>query len=194
MNKKMFSAILGISLIAIVMSVSYSLTEENIQTTSNGYMLTDSSEFTNPYFNESNHASYTTVDPFELKSIAQYTATGRVISAEYVEHDNSDLGVDENGQEIEPTDDFTLYTLQVESTGKTDVKQDVIEIKSYFPTKIGFEKGDEMFVMFEDHQGVYLTMSGPHGFFKIVEDKDNQVQAIGHEITLSERFIDELKR
>lgn len=194
MNKKVFSAILGISLIAIVMSVSLSSTENNIQTTSNGFMPTDPSEFTNPHFTESVHALYATTDPFDIKEIAQYTAIGRVISVEYTSFDNSNLGVDENGQEIEPQDDFTTYTIQVESTGKGDVSKDIIELKTPIPTRIGFEKDDKMFVMFENHEGEYLINGGPYGFFKISEDEEGKVQAIGHEITLPERFLVELQK
>lgn len=83
--------------------------------------------------------------------------------------DQSKLGNDEFGESVGPKLDYTTYTIVVEAQIRDQINDETIRIKTVVPSKIGFEKGDTMFVMFSDVQGELMPYSGPHGFFKISE-------------------------
>ena len=180
MNKKTLSVIMSIALVAIGIGVTLSA-EQNMSTSSSSWTPTDPSQFTNVNYVEKGHASYTITNPFEIRDDSQNVIIGKVVNVDHTSFgDQSKFGNDEFGEPIEPKFDYTTYTVVVKNQIKGKYMNDqIIQIKSIIPSKIGFEQGDTMFVMFSETEGELMPYAGPHGFFKIVDDK-----AVGHEKTL----------
>lgn len=178
MNKKLFSVIMGVSIVAIGLGITLS-SDQSIQT--QNVIDTDPSEFTNINYSDRMEATYITTDTFELRENAKNIVIGTVIDTQFVSFgDQSNLGINpETNEEYEPQFDYTTYTLSIDEQIKGETNDEIINIKSIIPTKIGFEKGDKMYLMYGESKNELLPDAGPHSFFKLIDDK-----AIGHEKTI----------
>ena len=126
-------------------------------------------------------ASYTTTDPYVLKELSDVIILGEIknISQEIIHtDDNPNDGV------IEPPMRIEKYQIGVTEIIKGDHDDDHIIVIIMIDTKIDYSVGDNVLVMVSDLNGKWTPVAGPHGMFKVVDDK-----IVGDEKTLNIKDI-----
>lgn len=154
-------------------------------------VYTNPVEFTNKHYIAIVEAN-TTTNQFDLLKTADFVAKGtltEVINADQELTVTDPRVFDENGKPYGGLVPITFFTVHIDKVLKGSIHDEEFRIRSIIPSKIGYEKGDSVIVMFHEGRGGYVLNGGPYGMFKL-----RNGLAIGHEKTLTEdALLDRLK-
>ncbi|MCE2507620.1 MAG: hypothetical protein J4F36_14365 [Nitrosopumilaceae archaeon] len=169
--------ILGVSL----MSTPFS---PNVQSNDTFVITpTNPAEYGEDNWTGSVSATFTTIDPFEVKQRSELGIKGEildVIKSEVVTHDGPIV----EGEPIEPPLRTVTYVVEVTKVLKGTYDSKTIDIVMVVDSKIDYEVGDKVVFFLGDVHGEWWPYSGPHAMFKVKNG-----QAISDEKTLPEAAL-----
>ncbi len=156
--------ILGLSLL----STPYSAETQS----KNTFLITntDPSEYGTDNWTGSVSATFTTVDPFEIKKKSQLAIKGTVIDvikSVVQTHDGPIIA----GEPIEPPMRTVTYVVEVNKVFKGNYDAETIEIVMTVDSKIDYNIGDKAIFFLGDVHGEWWPYSGPHAMFKVKDGK-----------------------
>lgn len=148
-------------------------------------------EFTNKHYIAIVEANMTT-NPFDLLDAADFVVKGTLTDVLYVDQEltvTDPKVFDNNKKQYEKSIPISFFTIHTDKVLKGSIPDEEFRIRSIIPSKIGYEKGDSVIVMFHEGRGGYILNGGPYGMFKLRDG-----MAIGDEKTIAEySLLDRLK-
>lgn len=198
MEKNLKIIIISVIILAISIILSIFVFNDQLEDNTNypktnevvGGVPTDPAEFTNEYYRML-EGRYATTDPLELGEKAHFIVKGilvEVLHTEQLLNAADPIVLFETGEQTDVSS-ITFFTIKIDETLKGSINDEEFSIRSVIPSKIRYEKGDTILVMFDEKNGGYVLNGGPYGMFKLEKGL-----AIGHEKTFPEdTLLNQLK-